>query len=517
MTPDQLKGYSAWWHGSVWLHKPRSSWPNNVKLEDVVFDPTLLEEKPAVAIPVQSRPPNEIFHLRSTLFAQIRITALCRRFTHNCRNPDGRKTGYLAFEERKTTLLELVKLAQAESFAEDITNLLTTGQVQVSSRLASLHPMLVNGIIVVGGRLENALISFGRKHPMILDNAHPLTVLIATHYHRNMLHAGQQLLAASIRERFWPLRLRNLCRKVIRSSVSCFRAKPTIQEQIVGDLPAERVCPTPPFTRVGVDYCGPKAIHMEMVSEGNTHGDGFRSNNRRIYQCASSARRGLPKIIMKLLERVGSTAQAIQLTRARSICATSCCKCRHKLQIRLTLAVCGRRGLWVTPEEFYTLLTKIEACLNSRPLTPISNDPTDLEIFTLGHFLIHRPLTAVVEPSLQNLPDNTLSRWQRVQRYLQTIWKKWSTSYLSNLQNRVKWTKERKNLTKDIMVLLKEENQPPMRWPLGRIVEVHTAEDGKVRVVKVRTKDGIYTRAISKICVLPILDNNSSENQQEED
>lgn len=90
-------------------------------------------------------------------------------------------------------------------------------------------------------------------------------------------------------------------------------------------------------------------------------------------------------------------------------------------------------------DEMHTVMLQIEACLNSRPLTPLSNDPGDLEALTPGHFLIQRPLTAVPEPSLHNLPENRLSRWQRVQNYSQIIWKRWSTDYLSNLQSRNKW------------------------------------------------------------------------------
>jgi hypothetical protein len=53
-------------------------------------------------------------------------------------------------------------------------------------------------------------------------------------------------------------------------------------------------------------------------------------------------------------------------------------------------------------EELYTLLTLIESCLNSRPITPMSNDPHDLEALTPGNFLIGAPLTAPLEPSLED-------------------------------------------------------------------------------------------------------------------
>src|SRR5439155_15589177 len=39
-------------------------------------------------------------------------------------------------------------------------------------------------------------------------------------------------------------------------------------------------------------------------------------------------------------------------------------------------------------EEFSTLLAEVEACLNSRPITPMSTDPNDFDFLTPGHFLI---------------------------------------------------------------------------------------------------------------------------------
>lgn len=561
MTPGRLADHPTWWSGPEWLRSPRNFWPKEVSTNAMKFDQALLEEKPVVAAPVQHQPFNDFFKLRSTFSALIRVTALCRRFIFNCQNPTNVRKGYLSFQEREDAMLVLVRIAQNDSFAEEKEALVLKRQVSPSSRLKTLYPTLSNGILVVGGRLAHAPISPGRKHPIILDNRHPLTLMVVEHYHRNLLHAGPQLLIASIRERFWPLHLKNLTRKVVHSCVPCFRVKPKVQEQLMGDLPPERVAPALPFVRVGVDYCGPfkirfphrktdiricyvvificlvtKAVHIDMVADQTT--EGFIAALRRLV-----ARRGRPEIIMCDNARyfIGAKRELDQLRRLFNSQAFTSSIPQAAANEGINFRFIPPRspnfgGLWeaavkslkyhlkrtigtnvVTPDEFYTLLTQIEACLNSRPLTPVSNDPSDLEILTPGHFLIHRPLTAVLEPSLEDLKENRLSKWQRVQRYLQTIWKKWSTSYLSDLQNRTKWVTRQNNLAENMMVLLKDDNQPPLRWPLGRIVAIHPGKDGNVRVVEVRTKDGLYTRAVSKICVLPIQDNECSLTSSQRD
>lgn len=65
----------------------------------------------------------------------------------------------------------------------------------------------------------------------------------------------------------------------------------------------------------------------------------------------------------------------------------------------------------LTYEEFYTLLTQIEACLNSHPLIPLSQDPNDLEVLTPGHLLIGAALTAPINGDLKTIPINRFSRF----------------------------------------------------------------------------------------------------------
>lgn len=162
--------------------------------------------------------------------------------------------------------------------------------------------------------------------------------------------------------------------------------------------------------------------------------------------------------------------------------------------------------LW-TYEELSTCLCQIEACLNSRPLCPLTDDPEDVAALTPGHFLIGDILIAHPEENLIDHKMSTLNRWQQLQKIQQDFWHRWSTEYLSRLQQRPKWLKHVPNLKKDMLVLVKDERLPPTKWLLGRVLELHPGKDGLVRVVTLKCKDGTLKRPITKICVLPIEDN----------
>lgn len=117
-------------------------------------------------------------------------------------------------------------------------------------------------------------------------------------------------------------------------------------------------------------------------------------------------------------------------------------------------------------EELGTIVTQIEAYLNSRPFLLMSSDPSDLELLSPGHFLIGALLTSVVEPDLLELKLNRLSRWQLVQHVVQNFWRRWSTKYLSKLQTRKKWKKTHPNIQLGAMVLLKEG--APVKMAIGK-------------------------------------------------
>ncbi|KAH8406438.1 hypothetical protein KR222_007128, partial [Zaprionus bogoriensis] len=71
------------------------------------------------------------------------------------------------------------------------------------------------------------------------------------------------------------------------------------------------------------------------------------------------------------------------------------------------------------------------------------------------------------------------------------------------LQQRVKWRTPQPGLNINDVVLVKDVNLPPLKWPLARKIELIPGADKVFRVAILKTATGTIKRAIRKLCVLP--------------
>lgn len=154
-------------------------------------------------------------------------------------------------------------------------------------------------------------------------------------------------------------------------------------------------------------------------------------------------------------------------------------------------------------EDLVTLLAQVEACMNSRPLLPMTEDISDLEALTPGHFLIGSSLQALAEPDLRDVKINRLNRFQFIQQKVQHFWDRWRTEYLREQNRQSSRNATQVQLKVGQLVILQDQLQPPGRWPIARIVELHPGSDGVQRVATIRTASGTFKRPISKLCRLP--------------
>lgn len=546
VSVDYLLGSELWWHGPKFLRSHNSTW----KLDSDFSEPTELPDVRLSHVALIYKKWDVLDKYCSLLKLQ-RVVAFVYRFINNSKLPLHNRvlTRNLTLSELNHSLFLIIKLTQTECFPSDYNNLLNNKPIDTKSNILSLNPFMdENQLIRVGGRIKNANLNYDKKHPLLLPQKHNVTKLIFKHFHEKMLHCGAQALLYAVREKYWVISGRNLAKNTIRCCLTCFKVKPQSSGYIMGNLPAYRINQCFPFENVGVDYGGPfllkdrmtrgakimkcyvclficmatRAVHLELVSNLST--DSFMATLKRFI-----SRRGKPKNIFSDngLNFVGTNNELHKIYSFLEFNSNSIEDQLGKDLIKWhfipanspTFGGLWEAGIKITKyhlkrviglnkfdfEQFYTILTQIEAVLNSRPISPLSSDPEDLLPLTPGHFLIGRPLCALPEHDYTEIATNRLTKFKHIQQIIQHFWCRWYKEYISGLQSRQKWKYPVTNVIKiGTLVIIKEDNLPPLKWKLGRIHQLHPGEDNIVRVVSVKTEGGILKRSINKICPLPV-------------
>lgn len=313
----------------------------------------------------------------------------------------------------------------------------------------------------------------------------------------------------------------------------------------MGQLPPARVNPASTFLHTGVDYAGPIQIRT-------TKGRGHKSYKgyRTIFVCLSTKTVHLEVVSDMLAETF--IAAFRRFTSRRGCCAhiysdngTTFVGAKNLMKAEVTsllkkasieekLTTYGTQwhfippsaphfgGLWeaavkstkyhmkrvigeatLTYEELSTLTSQIEACLNSRPLCPLSDNVNDISVLSPSHFLIGRELLKPYNPVSEDYETNLSRKWKQIQKMKKDFWQVWSNEYLHQLQQRYKWQTTQENMKIGDVVLVKENNITPSKWPPAKIVDVHPDADGMVRVVSIKNPDKAVTkRPIHKVILL---------------
>ncbi|XP_055604816.1 uncharacterized protein LOC129753047 [Uranotaenia lowii] len=560
ISPTEISDHPLWWTGAPWLALPTKDWPQT-ELSSAKTVSIPEERTPVVSLAVSDQTEDfasRLFGLYSSFSKLRRTVAYCMRYLRAVkavrRNERLEPFQYLESTDLKDTELALCRLAQKQHLSEEIASLTKSGRVSASSPLKYLRARLdPDGIIRLRGVLSNAHLPDHVKHPIVLLAKQPLASLLADYYHRTLLHAGPQLMLATIRQRFWVIGARDLAPRVYHQCHRCFRSKPKMIEQSVADLPTSRVAPRRPFAVCGVDYCGPvyikspvrnrgptkayiaifvcfttRAVHIELVSDLSTsafiaalrrfaarrntpheihsdNGTAFRGAHnelRRIHQMLKSDADG-KKQILDWCAEAGIIWKFIppRSPHFGGLWEAAVKSAKHHL-----LREIGQTN--ITYEDMTTLLTEVEMCLNSRPLIPIPTEPDDIEALTPGHFLVGGSLRAPPDEDVAEVPDNHLTHWKLTQKRFQRIWRRWYPEYLQQLQSRA--TKHQKPATviqEGSMVVIHDDLLPPAQWPLGIVKKLHPGKDGVVRVVTLRTgKREDVRRCVNKLALLPMPD-----------
>ena len=117
----------------------------------------------------------------------------------------------ITVDEMNATELEILKSVQKHHLPEEFYSLTKSASKGVphvgkSSCLRRLDPVLIDGLLRVGGRLSLASKPFDYQHQIILPKNDRVSNLLVEHYHQMSGNSGREYLLSLLRERFWAVK-----------------------------------------------------------------------------------------------------------------------------------------------------------------------------------------------------------------------------------------------------------------------------------------------------------------------
>ena len=497
---------------SCWLRGPDFLWKDEIIYNDEKFmNPSELQNDPEVKVqslavhmtPVRSHFESERLNYFSDWTRAKKAIAACLQYksllkrslrkpekTVTSQNDDiGALTRIDALHE-----LEIIRAVQYEAFQDEL-NVLhaihrsiptreVKKQLKKSSRLYRLDPFLDNeGIIRVGGRVNQAVCSYSEKHPIVLPRKHHITELVIRHCHEKSQHQGRGITTNEIRSNgFWIIGCSSAVSSFINKCITCRKLCSKPLEQKMAELPLDRVEIAPPFSYSGVDFFGPflikegrkelkrygviftclasQAIHVEVANSLNT--DSFLNALRRFLALRCPIRQLRSDQGTNFIganNEIESAKREMHLKKVQDFLLKENCdffsfkfnvpSASHmggiwERQIRTVRSILSsmlnQSGSQLDDESLRTFMCEITAIVNSRPLTTENlYDPQSLEPLTPNHLLTMKSKILLPPPGVFQKADlYSRKRWRRIQHLSNEFWARWKKEYLQNLQKRQK-------------------------------------------------------------------------------
>ncbi|KAF2886826.1 hypothetical protein ILUMI_19347 [Ignelater luminosus] len=475
---------SNWWEGPDWLYNSEK-WPtseyyiNNEEINSELKKSASKKSEESINLnnfcqnndvreDNSFNKNNDEWHLRyfSRYTKLVRMFGWIRRFIHNDQvNVKLRKRGELSvreFCEAKKTVLRFV---QEESFSGD------QGLRIKDFRAYTDRDNLIRIKTLITQRDDD--INF--RETVVLNPKHPVVM-----------------------KKFWILQGRKSVRMIVNKCITCKRYKASHVNAEPVALPKNRVGNAVPFEISGVDFAGPvylkenqkgwiclftcavyRAVHLELVTSLST--DAFLEVLRHVI-----ARRGRSTIIY--------SDNGTNFTGAKNyLCKINWNKIKRyssvqKIEWCFNPPSAAWWGGWwerlvhvmkellrkvlkkssLTYEEVCTTLCDFEAIINSRPITYQSDSINEPRPLSPAMFLLEAKSVEV--PDLDCVETIDLKKSQRIGE----------------------------------IVLVGNDNQKRLDWPLAKIVKTITGKDGEIRVVRLKTGNGKLVGPVQRIYQLEI-------------
>ena len=528
-----LRECQLWWQGPDFLKHKEENWLSQAaKVEDVCTTVAVVESLSEVGLlgVVDCR--------RYSKYSRfVRVVEVVLSVLERLRKMRFRR------KERQAEKMILMAVQRA-GLLEELRFLTKQENIQ-PSRVKELRLFLsTDGLIRCQTRLAEAeFLSFDAKNPILLPAGEYVTDLVIMHFHEKVGHGSERCTVSVLREKFWVVKARQQVRRVIKQCTFCKRYKrSSYRVPAEANLPVERLSKAAAFTHIGVDFAGPlylkyfdpevgsnkayiclftcassRAVHLE-VTQSLTVAAFMRAFKRFV------ARRGSPVTVYSDNGRTFRGASEDVKTFV-SFLSQSCSHPGVDWKFNVELAPWWG-GFWerlvrsvkeplrkalgrnvIGYDELVTVVTEVEAIVNSRPLGYLyMDDPSECLPLTPSHLIIGRSLLG----SAVEVPENSLRSIQRRQQFMKTLvdqfWAVWSKEYLIEL--RQFFTSPANNLSNPIPkendIVLLNEKRPRHCWRIGKLSKLIVGRDGQARAAEVVSSGKTFRRPLQLISPLEI-------------
>ena len=531
-TDDFIKNLDFWTNGPLFIREKKIKWPDrdlgclSQNNKDLLCGVTILEDIPLINI--------DIF---SFLYRLYRVTALVFKYIY-CLRKQFKNRAFLL----NAAKLYLFKYVQKNFFKDEI-EYLNNKEGKCPSLINSLNLFLDDkDILRCKGRIAKCLrINYDVCNPILLPRNSHFTTLIIMFFHKRCKHMGIGSTLSALRDGgFWIPKARAIIKQVVNDCIICRKINArSFRYPKVTDYVSDRVNFITPFRYTGIDFTG--NINVKL-------GESITKMYILVYTCLNiraiyidllpsmstisvlqsfikfSNYHAIPEKIYS--DNASSFIQSVSLLN-EALISDELCEyfSKNNVQhIRIPLYSAWIGAAWerlikTVKQALYkeigkhcmdyfqlsSLLSDIQSAINNRPLTYRNTDDNYLEVISPNSFLkssYYKSLifdnldgTQLEIPNRQNILTSLLHREEIFHKF----YEHWYKDYLLSLResgrelHQVEWD----NLIKlgDI-VLIEVPNKSRPFWPMGKVTELLTGDDERIRTVKLIRGDrteGIYS------------------------
>ncbi|XP_055634144.1 uncharacterized protein LOC129774432 [Toxorhynchites rutilus septentrionalis] len=489
---------SRWFTGPDFLRSPAEEWPE--RMEPLVA--TAEDARPSVLYHFAAEPVLD-FQRFSSWKWMLRTTAYVLRYLFNIRNPNRRLRGSLSQPELLNAERTIFKLAQRESYADEMATLekskAMSNQVFVNrkSKIYKLMPVMDDvGLLRQRSRIIAAKdVSYDSRFPIILPSKHRAVSLLVENYHRRYRHANNETIVNELRQHYVIPNLRRIVKTIAYKCQLCKIRKARPYNPPMAALPPARLAlHCRPFTYVGLDYFGPfltkvgrsnvkrwialftcltvRAVHLEIAYSLSTASCiscirrflGRRGSPAEIFSDNGTNFQGAERVLRaqidkELSETFTSTTMKWSFIPPGAPHMGGAWE-RLVRSVKLAMEDAYTEGK-LTDEELLTLIVEAESIVNSRPLTYLPLDSEETEALTPNHFLIMSSSGSKCSSvDMGNSQRSLRENWNSIQQQVHKFWQRFLVEYLPVIRRQPKWFDETKPLQVGDLVLVADGEKP---------------------------------------------------------